>query len=587
MTKSASATSYDLPLLSALLCVLVGWPFHGEWLILLALSPLFYWLMEPRRPAMPIFIGAGLVAIVYYLAISWPLLSLSWWGWGSASGGESSLFLLRQQAFIAVLMVVLSFWGAVLWGVCGWLMCRYAPAPVRAFWVLPCLMVVVVEWFGHWVLWGMSWGQLGYHLHGVPIIRQLASLAGVPGLSFFILFINATVAGLCRVWTSAAVTNALGRRRGRMTAHAALVWAQPAVRLMVCAASLVVLASVAYGFARNTSDDGKTRSLTVAVLQGNVATSASDDGSPDRLGGTYGPMVDQAMAGKADLIVLPETVWLRTLQLDDTPPRRDPGTPLVPREELGRIFAKRLAGTPAVVVLGIDTLSTGLIYNAMVFWSADGLMGTYFKRALVPFAEFRPRGLSWLAPQNQLHGSGFVYTPGRGAQLVTVHGVRVGSFICQEVMFPDVARHSVKDGAQILVTTGNDGVFEDARVARTLADMAILRAVEHERFLVRGMKTGISAIIDPQGRVLAEATANTSAILWHRIAPLETRSPYSQWGDWLVWACGFLVVMNCAARRPDTTEPQKFHSPPPRPDPDEGRGGRRSSSAGRGITETI
>jgi len=240
--------------------------------------------------------------------------------------------------------------------------------------------------------------------------------------------------------------------------------------------------------------------------------------------------------------VLPETIWFRMLQLDTTAPRLSSGALPVSRQELAGVWARRLAGSPTMLIHGIDTAIRGEVYNAMAFWSANGLEGTYFKRALVPFAEFRPRGLGWLAPQNQLHGSGFGYAPGHGTQLVTVRGVTIGGLICQEIMFPELMRQSVGQGAQVLISTGHDGVFTSPWVSQAFADMAVFRAVETNRFLVRSMKTGISAILDPSGQRLAEAPANAEAVLRQPILALDARTLHVRWGAWIVWASGAVLA---------------------------------------------
>ena len=178
----------------------------------------------------------------------------------------------------------------------------------------------------------------------------------------------------------------------------------------------------------------------------------------------------------------------------------------------------------------------------MAFWTTQGLTGTYFKRSLVPFAEFTPRGLGWLSPRNRLHGGGFTYSPGAGPALVTFHKIPIGSFICQEVMFADPIRQSVRAGAQLLVSAGNDGVFLNPAVAKTLHAMAVLRAVEHRRYVLRAMKTGISAVIDPLGRSVALAPEGVRTTISATVSPQSGLSFYDQFGNWLVWLCGILAA---------------------------------------------
>jgi apolipoprotein N-acyltransferase len=236
-------------------------------------------------------------------------------------------------------------------------------------------------------------------------------------------------------------------------------------------------------------------------------------------------------------------VWLRTLQLDESTSPWDSANQLIGRTVMGRTLAEILGGRSSVIIHGMDAVLRGEIYNTMAFWTNQGLVGTYFKRHLVPFAEFMPRGVGWLSPQNQLHGSGFTYQGGREPALVTFRGVAIGSFICQEVMFADPIRQTVRAGAQLLVTTGNDGVFVDPAVAETLHAMAVIRAVEHGRYLVRSMKTGVSSVIDPMGRVVALAPHAVRTALTATVFPRSGLTLYDQFGNWLVLLCGILSAL--------------------------------------------
>src|SRR3989338_2472103 len=134
-----------------------------------------------------------MVGFGYYLAISRPLLGLSWWGWGSATDAQFTAFVWHQKLLVLLIIVSLSVWGGMLWALCVWLTRRYATTPWRTLWLIPSLWVLLIEFFGHQTVFGMGWGLLGVHLHGAPLVRQFASIAGIPGLSFLILLVNAAI----------------------------------------------------------------------------------------------------------------------------------------------------------------------------------------------------------------------------------------------------------------------------------------------------------------------------------------------------------------------------------------------------------
>ena len=106
----------------------------------------------------------------------------------------------------------------------------------------------------------------------------------------------------------------------------------------------------------------------------------------------------------------------------------------------------------------------------------------------------------------------------------------------------------MRDGATVLVSGGNDGVFGNPAVVRIHAAVAQLRAVETGRYLVRAMKTGISAIIDPYGREVVRSHSSEPAMLHAQIIPQQTRTLYVQWGDWVVWWAWALMLVGVILR---------------------------------------
>jgi len=540
LARRSPSGTFTLPLLSAAACLFIGPPLRFEALIWIAFAPLCYWLMQGRCSVRQAALGCAAVGWTYYLGISWPLLSLTWWGWGAASGNDSWIFLWRETLLMGLVIVVLTGWGALLWGVCGALVRRCVAAPQRAVMVIPCLWVALVEGLGHWAMGGMSWGMLGYHAHGLSAVRQLAGITGTSGASFLMIMTNALVACAALAWVSRSTSaSRTAPRRVR-----ALAGPRRVALASALAGLTALVVGVTIGWARDVSfaRPSPGMRLAAAVLQGNVTMTRDEEFSLEHLDGTYGPMLQQALSSGASLIILPETVWFKTLRLDETPARQPITGSLIQVSALASALRRQMGTHDAVIALGVDSLAHGQVHNAMTFWARDGFVGVYFKRVLVPFAEFRPRGLERLAPSNQLHGGDFAYQAGAGSQLVRTHGLRLGSFICQEVMFPELIRASVKEGANLLVTAGNDGVFASPWVAQTMAAMAQFRAAESGRYLLRSMKSGVSAIIDPFGREIARAPVNARAIVHGVVVLQSAQTPYVRWGNWFVWCCGLVAV---------------------------------------------
>jgi len=126
-------------------------------------------------------------------------------------------------------------------------------------------------------------------------------------------------------------------------------------------------------------------------------------------------------------------------------------------------------------------------------------------------------------------------TPGKEYVLHRFSYLEFGSPICYEIIFPNLVRKFVKKGANFLVTITNDGWYGRSSAPYQHFSMAVLRAVENRRYLLRAATTGISGIIDPYGRVLAETELMTEGWLTERIIPSSKQTIYTKFGDLLAF----------------------------------------------------
>ena len=110
-------------------------------------------------------------------------------------------------------------------------------------------------------------------------------------------------------------------------------------------------------------------------------------------------------------------------------------------------------------------------------------------------------------------------------------GKRFGSPICYEIVFPNLVRKFVKKGAVFLTTITNDGWYGKSSAPYQHFSIAVLRAVENRRYLLRAATTGVSGIIDPYGRILAKSEMMTQDILTEDIVPIDTLTVYARYGD--------------------------------------------------------
>jgi apolipoprotein N-acyltransferase len=214
------------------------------------------------------------------------------------------------------------------------------------------------------------------------------------------------------------------------------------------------------------------------------------------------------------------------------------------REPLLAVELARLAMRHrADLVFGGPRHADGHTYNSARLITAAGRNGGWYdKRRLVLFAEQKPLGV---AASGDASDSPEEFTPGAGSGVLQSF-VPIGLSICHEVVHPDLTRASVRDGAELLVNIANDGWLdgEFAFAGRQHLAMAVFRAVESRRFLVRAATTGNSAVIDPYGRILASQAPDTAGVVTANVAGSRVLTPYVRTGDVFALAC---VLVGLAA----------------------------------------
>ena len=237
------------------------------------------------------------------------------------------------------------------------------------------------------------------------------------------------------------------------------------------------------------------------------------------------------VAGAADLdqglIVWPETA----MPFDVTRSRH-----------AGRIQACVLAcGMPLVTgEPGLEITRQGKrVYNRTQLISAEGYpAGHYDKEHLVPFGEYVPPFLNWefLAPLLQEVGA---YTPGRSATPLRTGRLVMGALVCYEGIFPWLAQARAAQGANLLLDISNDGWFGATPAPRQHLYLTSLRCIEQKRWLVRGTNTGISAVVDANGRIAFAGDQFKAQALWARARTESAPSLYAA-------AHPFIPPLSCA-----------------------------------------
>ncbi|HWP65269.1 MAG TPA: apolipoprotein N-acyltransferase [Candidatus Limnocylindria bacterium] len=465
------------------------------------------------------------VALVPLLDIAGAASPRAAFGWGAAAGFVTSwtvtwwlaqaissyfaanIALGAAATCAAYVLAVSSTFGAFAWLVAT--AGRVLPRPARSF--AAAALWVGCEFVRARVL-ADPWALLGYTQYRVVPLIQIASLTGVYGVSFVVALGNAALAEMT------AAGGSVGERLRAVLAPLA-----------------TVLAVALAGAGTLHGATPPARALPAAIVQTNVPPAYRwDRRYAERQLAAALRLTNEALRDDPGLVVWPENAL--SLYLDQEP------LLLASLRELARERGTDL-------VLGGPRHAEGRTYNsAYVLDGRDGSLHVYDKQRLVPAAEapIVPVG------PTERDESPRSFTPGRLAGLVRAR-TALGVSICHEILYPETVHPAVADGAEVLVNIANDGWLDGGYgvASRQHFAMAVLRAVEARRYLVRAATTGVSGIVDPWGRVLAASAPGVAGVI---TAPVDARrgtTPYVRFGDWFAVACLLCVpALALAARRP-------------------------------------
>jgi apolipoprotein N-acyltransferase len=382
----------------------------------------------------------------------------------------------------------------------GWTAARWFPTMGLRAWlgVYPALWVSA-EWLRGWLLTGFGWLSAGYSQTDSWLIGY-APVVGVYGIGWLV--------ALC---AGAGVALAVGSRRERFVAGA------------------VVLAVFGAGYAltaqRWTAPLGDP--LSVALVQGAIPQTLKYE--PEQLPITFDlyRRLTEAHHGR-DLIVWPEAAIPELYERLERPLKD---------------IARDAREHGSALLLGIlrDHPPTGTFQNA--FYAMSDPPEVYTKRHLVPFGEYYPvPGFvrNWLRLANLPSTDAAPGDPGQPP--LELAGQRIAVTICYEDLFGAEQLHYMPD-ATLLVNVSNDAWFGDSIAPHQHLQIARMRAVEVGRYQLRATNTGITAVIEPSGRVAATLPAFEAGVLTATVQGYTGLTPYARWGNAPVVIGALLVLV--------------------------------------------
>ena len=191
----------------------------------------------------------------------------------------------------------------------------------------------------------------------------------------------------------------------------------------------------------------------------------------------------------------------------------------------------------------IGHTKTGAPLNAAMMIDPSGhAMEEYDKIKLVPFGEFVPDVFSWV---NRVTKEAGDFAAGNRVVIFPAGPERVGAFICYESAFPDLVRQFARDGAEVFVNLSNDGYFGTSAAHEQHLELVRMRAAENARWIVRATNDGITATIDPSGRVMQRLRPFRQLSDVMRYGTSKDQTPYTRHGDWFAWGCLVIGILAC------------------------------------------
>jgi apolipoprotein N-acyltransferase len=511
-------------------------------------------------------LGRAVAAFASGVAIWASFPPLGWWP--AAVGGVAGLLLVvrgtsswRGAAGLGYL-AGLGLWIPLLSFLRGYGLDAWAAlAIIESLWFLLLALALRVVLRARWwplttaLLWvaqeflrdrvpfdGLPWGRLAFGQANGPLVR-LAALGGAPLVTFAVALAGGLVAYLV-VAIRAESARSVGGERVPIRHSPALRWALAAGFLVaVIAAPLGIVLPTG-----GTSRDGAPSSAVVAAVQGNVPRLGLDEFAQRRAVTADHLAETRVLAGEVAAGTLPRpdiVIWPENAS--DLDPLTDPMSRSMVNQAVSAI------GVPILVGAVLNGPGPHHVRNAAIVWSpTTGPGQIYVKRHLVPFGEYLPfRGLmTRLVSRFSMIPRDFV--AGHKPGTLRIGGVDIADAICFEIADDAVVRQAVTGGGRLLVVQTNNASYEQpgdsgngGETAQQLA-IARLRAIEHGRAVVVAATSGVSAMIAPNGKILAHTGVFTPALLDMRLPlrdPLTLADRVGPWPEWVLSTSGLLALV--------------------------------------------
>jgi len=507
-------TALFAPAVISGLLIVLAFPRFDLWpLAWIGLVP-FLLSLWGKQPGAAFRTGYVLGLVYFFGTLYWVYHSINHFG---------GLSLIPSVAIVLLLCAYLSLYPAAFAFIYALMINRTKlPASLVApvFWL-------VLEFIRSYALTGFPWSSLGYSQYRFLPIIQVADVTGIYGVSFIVVAVNAAIADIVL----------LKKRLRDMPLYPTSVSIGAVISVV-----LIVLVSLGYGLWRLGQQRPGT-DITVSVVQGNIAQDRKWEPAFQReVLDTYYGLSGEAAKASPQLIVWPETAVPFIFNYD---------TGLA--EELTAfqrgLGAHLLFGS---VLLKERTKEKTLLSNSAVLLDTTGkAIYIYDKIHLVPFGEYVPLRSVLFFVDKMVAGIGD-YIGGASYLRAGTEFGSFGTLICYEIVFPGMVRKFYTGGGDFMVTMTNDAWFGRTAGPYQHFSMAVFRAVENRKPVVRAANTGVSGFIDSSGRIRAATPLFQRKVITDTVRTDATMTFYTKYGDLFAFLCivvAVVLLINIRLRR--------------------------------------
>ncbi|MCX4026002.1 apolipoprotein N-acyltransferase [Endozoicomonas sp. SM1973] len=509
MNKSTPWPGHILTLIAGAIYPLGFSPFNWWLITLLSLTLLIPLLRQPTAKATALrgwLFGLGM----YGTGVSWVYVSIN--QFGNAHPILAGFLTLLFVAFIAALFAIPQ---ALLYRFLSRNFVANAVVTGLAFtasWLL-------VEWTKTWLLTGFPWLLAGYSLTDT-LVRGLAPIFGVLSLSLALL------SGAWLIWQLWFTASE------KLKASQQVSWSLNLTPLIL---TMGLWGSGWLAQNTNWTSPKSQPPLQVAAVQANI---------PQTL--KWNPNYVKTTIER--YLTLSEKHW----NVDLLVWSENAIPVLYPRaQRLLESLTRQTKETNTTLITGIpfieNTPTNHRYFNGILAISDQETR--YHKQKLVPFGEYVPLE-SWLRGLISFFDLPMSsFSKGKDSQppLQGINNTTIAPFICYEVVYPDfVAKNATTD---VLITISNDTWFGDSIGPHQHFQMARMRALETQRYLIRATNDGITAIINPAGKTVKQLPQFDQGVLTGEVKAMAGKTPFMQWQSWPIIILTLVMMAGLLAFR--------------------------------------